>query len=95
MATVMQMHWAEVTREQYEAARREINWEGAPADGGLFHVSWFGKDGLHVTDVWESPQHFQRFAEQRLMPGVAKLGIKGQPAVEFSEAHAVYFPPRK
>jgi hypothetical protein len=92
MPTVMTMHWSEVSKEQYDRARREVNWEGQPAEGGKFHVAWFGSDGLHVVDVWESPQHFQRFAESRLMPVVQKIGIKSQPKVEFSETHAVFNP---
>jgi hypothetical protein len=95
MPTIMQMHWPEVSKEQYDQARQEVNWENQPADGGKFHVAWFPGDGLHVMDVWESAAHFQRFVEQRLMPGVAKLGIKGQPKVQLSETHAVWSPPPK
>ena len=92
MATVMLMHWPEVTKEQYEAARSEVNWEGDVAKGGKFHVSWFGKDGLHVLDLWDSPQDFQRFVETRLGPVTAKLGIKTQPKVEFAETHRIFAP---
>jgi hypothetical protein len=92
MATVMLMHWPEVSREQYEHARREINWEGNVPQGAKFHVAWFGDDGFHVLDLWESAEEFQRFTEERLMPGVQKIGIQGQPRVEFAEAHAVFAP---
>lgn len=92
MATVMLMHWPEVSREQYEQARREIDWEGDTPQGAKFHVAWFGADGFHVLDLWESAEDFQRFTEQRLMPGVQKIGIQGQPRVEFAEAHAVFAP---
>jgi hypothetical protein len=92
MATIMMMHWPEVTKAIYEAARKEVNWEGDPAPGGKFHASWFANDGLHVMDVWESPQHFQRFVETRLGPVTQKLGLKTQPKVEFAEAHAVFVP---
>jgi len=92
MATVMLMHWPEVSREQYEQARREIDWEGQVPQGAKFHVAWFGDDGLHVLDLWDSAEDFQRFAEQRLAPGVQKIGIQGQPQVEFAEAAAVFAP---
>jgi hypothetical protein len=88
--TVMQMRWAGVTREQYEEARSRVDWEGDPADGGLFHVAGFDGDDLRVTDVWESPEHFQRFAEQRLMPAVKEIGIEGEPEVTFYPAHATF-----
>jgi hypothetical protein len=92
MATIMMMHWPEVTKDQYEAARKEVNWEGNAPQGGKLHVSWFGGDGLHVMDLWDSPQEFQRFVETRLAPVTAKLGIKTQPKVEFAQTHAIFAP---
>ena len=92
MATVMQMHWPEVTKEQYEQARREINWEGNVPQGAKFHVAWFGDDGFHVLDLWESTADFDRFARERMVPGTQKIGIKGQPKVEFVPAHAIFAP---
>ena len=92
MATVMTMYWPEVSLEQYDQARKEINWEGNTPQGAKFHVAWMGTDGFHVLDLWDSPEDFQRFTEQRLMPGIQKIGIQGQPKVEMFEAHAVFAP---
>ena len=49
-------------------------------------------DGFHVLDLWDSQAAFERFTQERLMPGVQKIGIKGQPKVEFHEARAVFAP---
>jgi hypothetical protein len=92
MATVMNMHWPEVSKEQYEAARAEVNWEGNTPNGAKFHVAWFGDDGFHVLDLWDSPEDFQRFVQERLTPGVQKVGIQGQPIVTLAEAHAIFAP---
>jgi hypothetical protein len=92
MPTVMSMHWPEVTEEQYEAARKEVNWEGQQPEGARLHVAWFAADGFHVFDLWDSPQDFQKFVDTRLRPGVEKIGIQGQPKVEIYESHAVYAP---
>jgi hypothetical protein len=88
----MVMHWPEVSKEQYEKARKEVNWEGNVPQGAKFHVAWFGSDGLHVLDIWESQQDFERFIGQRLNPAVQRLGIQGQPKVEFQQAHAIFAP---
>jgi hypothetical protein len=48
MATVMLMHWPEVTKEQYEIVRRTVNWEGEHPVGAKFHTAWMGSDGFHV-----------------------------------------------
>jgi hypothetical protein len=92
MATVMTMHWPEITKTQYEQARKEIAWEKNVPKGANFHVSWFADDGLHVLDVWDSQADFERFARERLMPGLQRMGINGQPKTQFNPAHAVFAP---
>jgi len=91
MATVMLMHWPEVTKEQYEQARGMVRWESDTPKGAKYHVSWFD-GGLHVLDVWDSQADFERFAQERLGPAVAKIGIQSQPNVTFNEVHAIYAP---
>jgi hypothetical protein len=92
MATVMFMSWPEITPDLYDAAREAVNWEGDPAPGGKFHVAWMGEDGFHALDIWESPEAFQRFANERLMPGLAPLGLTTQPTVQMAEAHRIFVP---
>jgi hypothetical protein len=92
MATVMLMHWPEVTKEQYEEVRRSVKWEENPPDGAKFHTAWIAGDGFHVLDLWESPQHFDTFVKERLMPGVAAVGVQGQPKVELAETLSIFAP---
>jgi hypothetical protein len=60
--------------------------------GAKFHTAWFADDGLHVFDLWDSPQQFQNFVETRLGPTTQRIGIKGQPHVQLSDAHAIFAP---
>jgi hypothetical protein len=92
MAVVMSMRWAGVTPEQYDEARRRVDWERDRPKGGNFHVSSFGDDALYVTDLWDSQEDFQRFVETRLMPVVQQIGIEGEPEVTFRPVHAIYAP---
>src|SRR2546422_374256 len=93
MPTVMQMDWPTITREQYDAALEKIDWEGNVPHGALFHVSWFDADeGFKALDLWESGEDFNRFVEERLMPGLRELGIEGEPSVRLSEAYRVFTP---
>ncbi|GEM_PF-3739379 len=75
MAVMMLMEWDGVTSEQYEAARKLVNWEGDVAPGGILHVAAFTDTGLRTADVWDSVEAFQTFVNTRLMPGVQQLGI--------------------
>jgi len=89
---VMNMRWKGVTKEQYEAARNEVNWESDVPKGAKFHVAAFDDQGLLVTDVWASAEDFNAFVEQRLGPGVQKVGIQGDPEVTITAAHAIFAP---
>jgi hypothetical protein len=90
MAVVMQMRWAGVTAAQYDEVREIVGWETDVAEGGLFHVASFDDGGMSVTDVWETPEHFARFNEERLAPAVEKVGVAGEPEVTMAPAHRVF-----
>lgn len=83
MAFLMIMDWPGVTREQYEAVRNDIDWVTNQPPGGLLHVASFAEDGMHVVDLWDSPEQFQAFGESTLMAAVARAGIATQPDVKF------------
>jgi hypothetical protein len=90
MAVVMSMRWEGVTPDLYEQVRASVRWDVDQAAGGILHVASFDEQALYVTDVWESPAHFQSFVEERLMPGVAATGVElGEPQVEVRPLHAV------
>ena len=92
MATVMSMHWPEITKAQYEQVRAEVKWETNHPQGAKFHVAWWAKDGFHVLDLWDSQADFECFMQTRLTAAIQRAGIQGQPKVEFSEAHAIFAP---
>jgi hypothetical protein len=92
MATVMEMKWPSISRDDYERAREAVNWEGDVPQGAMFHVAWF-EEGLRVLDLWESQQDFERFGSERLMPKLQELGIgSDEPDVQFHEVHAYFAP---
>ncbi|HEU0113088.1 MAG TPA: hypothetical protein VFQ80_00335 [Thermomicrobiales bacterium] len=92
MAVMMQMFWPGIGIAEYEAARRRVNWEGDVPPGAKFHVMAVAADGVHVTDVWESQEQFERFAADRLMPATRELGFPGAPQVQFFPVHAIFAP---
>jgi hypothetical protein len=92
MATVMLMHWPEVTKEKYEEVRRSVNWEGEAPAGAKFHTAWMADDGFHVLDLWDSKPQFEKFVQDRLSAAVAAAGIGGQPNVELYESLSVFAP---
>jgi len=89
---VMNMRWKGVTKEQYDAARKEIGWEADVPAGAKFHVAAFDDQGLVVSDVWDNGEDFNNFVEQRLGPGVQRVGITGDPEVTITPAHSIFAP---
>jgi hypothetical protein len=59
--------------------------QGAP--GGLFHWVTRTDTGVRVTDVWESREQFERFAQEQIGPFSQQAGIEGPPAITFFEVH--------
>jgi hypothetical protein len=92
MPVLMVMRWADATKDEYEAVRKLVDWEGDPPEGGQFHVSSFDGGGMTVVDIWDSPEHFQRFGDERLNKGIAEVGIEGEPEITFTEVHAIWNP---
>lgn len=60
---------------------------GPGAPGGLFHWVTATGDGIRVTDVWETREQFDRFAEEKIGPITAEVGIPGPPQITFYDVH--------
>jgi hypothetical protein len=88
MAVAVQMEFEGVTLEQYDAILEKMGYmhDGEGAPGGVFHwVAQTGR-GLHIVDVWESKDAFERFAREELGPYTQELGIE-QPQMTFFEVY--------
>jgi hypothetical protein len=92
MSVVMIMKWQGVTKEQYHAVRKLVNWEGNLPVGGQFHIAAFDAEGARITDLWESAETFNNFVINRLNPGVEQIGLQGQPEVEIYPVEALFTP---
>jgi hypothetical protein len=92
MAILMQLRWPGMTAAQYDKVCKQVNWENEKPEGALFHVAAADAQGLRVVDLWASAELFNRFVEQRLMPGIQAVGVTGQPDVEITPVHATFVP---
>jgi hypothetical protein len=60
---------------------------GPGAPGGLFHWVTATDDGLRVTDVWETAEQFQEFADTKIGPITQEVGVDGPPQITMYEVH--------
>ena len=91
MAIVMHLRWEGITPAQYDQACEQVGWETVVPEGAVFHVASFSNGGIDVTDVWDSAEQFQAFADQRLLPVLkGKLAFPGEPVVTVEPAYRVF-----
>ena len=59
--------------------------EDQAPDGLLLHTAGQSEQGWYIYDVWESPEHFQRFVAEKLGPAIESTGAGGgaQPQPQF------------
>jgi hypothetical protein len=76
------------TLDQYDEVISKMGFSpgGQGAPGSMFH--WVAKTdgGLRVTDVWESREQFDKFAQEQIGPFTQEVGL-AEPAVSFYEVH--------
>jgi hypothetical protein len=77
------------TKNLYEQIMRDMNVEDNPPKGMVTHIATFDSKGIRVTDVWESESDFRNFGDNRLSPGLQKIGFKGHPNVETYPLHTL------
>jgi len=88
----MSMEWTGITQDQYNQVMRALDLDKNPPAGAMFHVAGFKAGTLHVIDVWELQQAFEKVQKDRLAAAVQKAGITSQPKVQFYPAHNIYAP---
>lgn len=62
-----------VGTQMYDGVKGELNVEGDPPDGMLFHCAGEIDGKWTVTNVWESREHYDSFREGRLYPAIQKV----------------------
>jgi hypothetical protein len=92
MATRIQLDFTSLGLDDYDRACEALNFPSDWPDGLLAHGSAEVDGRLRVVDVWESGDHFDRFAESRLGPALGQaLGDRAeQPQRSDQELHSFY-----
>jgi hypothetical protein len=94
MAVAVILEFDGTTLEQYDEINRLMGLTpGGPGPvGSISHWATMTDEGLQVTDVWESREKFDAFAQDKIMPLSAKAGFAGPPRLTFYDVHNYYTP---
>lgn len=82
MAFVLRFAPQGMTAAKYDEIIRRLEAAGAgKPEGRLYHVCFGDKENLHVSDLWDSMENFEKFGET-LVPILQELGVdSGAPEV--------------
>ena len=89
MAVGIQLEFMGTTLEQYDQVIERIGLlpGGPAAPEELFHWVTKTDDGIRVTDVWESRDAFEKFAQEKLGPVLREVGMPVPPKAQFFDVH--------
>ena len=89
MAVAVEMSFRGATMEQYDQILHKMGLtpKGGTPPGALFHWVAEGDGGMRVVDVWESQEQFDQFAQEKIGPYSAEVGITEQPEMRVYEIH--------
>ena len=89
MAVAVEMNFAGATMEQYDQVIQKMGLtpKGGTPPGALFHWVAASDDGMRVVDVWESQEQFDQFAQEKITPYSAEVGITEPPEMRVYEVH--------
>jgi len=75
MAVIVTVEVPGGTQELQQGLMQEIGISNAARSGMRFRTQGPIAGGWRVVTVWDSPQDFQRFRDEKLMPAFQKRGI--------------------
>jgi hypothetical protein len=90
MATVITQVWNSITPAQYDQIHAIVGWDVDVPAGMTFHVASFEGDTLRMLDIWDSEEQFMTFAQTRIMPCAAQLGLEGFPEMIVTPTHDLF-----
>jgi hypothetical protein len=89
MAVAVEMNFRGATMEQYDQILQKMGLtpNGATPPGALFHWVAQADDGIRVVDVWDSQEQYDQFAQEKIGPYSAEVGIIEPPEMRVYEVH--------
>ncbi len=89
MAVAVQLDFRGGTLEQYDQVIEKMGLQpgGPGGPGSLFHWVTRTEDGIRVTDVWESQEAFDAFANEKIGPITQEVGVPNPPEIQVFEVH--------
>ena len=88
MAVAIVMDFEGGTLDQYDQVVQSMGLSpgGPTPPGALFHWVTKTDDGVRVTDVWETREAFDQFAQEQIGPKTQAVGL-AEPSLAYHDVH--------
>ena len=91
MAILVRFKPVRLTAAEYDSVGRKLEERGHwPPEGLLAHVAFGGETGLHVSEVWDSREQQEQFA-QKLMPILEEEGVSLEGDPQYLDVQSYLF----
>jgi hypothetical protein len=89
MAVAVVMEFEGGTLDQYDQVidKMRLTPGGDMPSGGVSHWVTKTDGGIRITDVWETREQFEKFAQEQIGPYSQEAGIPGPPEMTFYPVH--------
>jgi hypothetical protein len=89
MAVAVEMKFRGATTEQYDQILQKMGLTpgGATPPSAISHWVAETDDGLHIVDVWDSQEAYDKFAQEQIGPYSAEVGVTEPPEMRVYEIH--------
>jgi hypothetical protein len=76
-------------QETYQNVSAKAMSGGQLPDGCQLHVAGPVDEGWRIITVWDSPEHLERFRNERLLPALREAGVEDNVTPQVNPAHKV------
>ena len=76
-------------QETYDNVSAKVISGGQLPDGCQLHVAGPVDEGWRIITVWDSPEHLQRFRDEKLLPALREAGVEDEVAPKVNPAYKV------
>ena len=77
------------SQETYENVSTKVLSGGQLPEGCQVHVAGPVDEGWRIITVWDSPEHLQRFRNEKLLPALREAGAEDEMTPDVNEAYRV------
>ena len=90
VATTIDVH--DMPNAEYRAVMDRMGVEARPEPGIYLHITAQTDFGYRVIEIWDSQQGFEDFAQRRMLPALAELGIDRKTEITIKPLHNLFAP---